>query len=154
MTQKAAASDYRATPYLSCRDAQAALDWYLNVFKATEIIRLADDAGTLMHAELRIGNAPVMLADEFPNMGYVSPMGLGGATAAVYVHVENVDEIFAAALENGATEILPVTDHFDGDRRGTLKDPFGHVWLLATKIEEVSFAEIENRFQKMMKGED
>jgi len=140
----------RATPYLSCRDAQSALDWYTKVFQSTELIRLADDSGKVMHAEILIGDAPVMLADEFPNMGYVSPLALEGSTVSIYVYVENVDEVFAAALENGATEVMPVTDHFDGDRRGTLKDPFGHIWLVATRIEDVSFAELKVRFQKMM----
>lgn len=140
----------RAMPYLSCRGAQVALDWYAKVFKATELIRLADESGKVMHAEIQIGDASVMLADEFPQMGYVSPLSLNGSTVSIYVRVENVDEVFAAALENGGTEVMPVTDHFDGDRRGTLKDPFGHIWLVATRIEDISLAEVEARFHKMM----
>ncbi|MEL6604847.1 MAG: VOC family protein [Cyanobacteria bacterium J06614_10] len=142
----------RATPYLSCRDARSALDWYAKVFGATELIRLADDTGKVMHAEIQIGDAAVMLADEFPQMGYVSPLALGGSTVSIYVRVDSVDNVFAAALENGAIEVMAVSDHFDGDRRGTLKDPFGHIWLVATRIEDVSLAEVETRFKKMMEG--
>ena len=111
----ATSSASRATAYLSCRGAQAALDWYAKVFKATELIRLADESGKVMHAEIQIGDASVMLADEFPQMGYVSPLSLNGSTVSIYVRVENVDEVFVAALDNGGIEVMPVTDHFDGD---------------------------------------
>ena len=142
----------RASPYLSCRNAQAALNWYAKVFDATELIRLADDTGKVMHAEIQIGGASVMLADEFPQMGYVSPLALNGSTVSIYVRVDDVDNVFSTALESGAIEVMPVSDHFDGDRRGTLKDPFGHIWLVATRIEGVSLAEVEKRFKKMMEG--
>lgn len=104
-----------------------------------------------MHAEIRIGNSPLMLADEFPDMGYRSPQSLGGSPVSILLYVENVDTLFSQAIAAGAKETMAVADQFDGDRRGTLTDPFGHVWLLATKKEDVSPEEMQKRFETMMK---
>jgi PhnB protein len=147
---KAVPDDYRATPYLICREAAAAIEWYRKVFDATEVVRLADPSEKVMHAEIRIGKAPLMVADEFPDMGYSSPESIGGSPVSILVYVENVDEIFSKAVKAGAEELMAVADQFDGDRRGTLKDPYGHIWLLARKIENVSITEMKARFQKMM----
>jgi PhnB protein len=138
------------TPYIIVNGASRAIDFYKAAFSATELVRLADLSGKVMHAEIRIGNATLMLADEFPEMGYRSPESLGGSPVLLLLYVEDVDAIFAKAVAGGATETMAVADQFDGDRRGTLTDPFGHVWLLATKEEEVSSEELRSRFAKMM----
>jgi len=150
MILKPFAEDYRATPYLICRNALAALAWYSKAFGATEIVRLQDPSGKIMHAEFRIGAAPIMIADEFPDMGYKSPESIGGSAVSIHVLVNNVDGFFSKALELGATEKMAVADQFDGERRGTLIDPYGHIWLLATRIENVSFPEMAERFRKIM----
>ncbi len=149
-TQAIPTTHSAATPYLIVNDAARAMDFYKQSFGATELVRLADSGGKLMHAELLIGSARLMLADEFPEMGYRSPQSLGGTPVSLLLYVEDVDAFFAKAIAGGATETMAIADQFDGDRRGTLTDPFGHVWLLATKKEEVSYAEMQRRFEKMM----
>lgn len=152
MTVKPVPDAYHtATPYLIVTDATSAIEFYKKVFGATELVRLADPTGKVMHAEIRIGNSTLMLADEFPDMGYRSPQSLGGSPVSILLYVENVDTLFSQAIAAGAKEMMPVADQFDGDRRGTLTDPFGHVWLLATKKEDVSAEEMRKRFDNMMK---
>jgi PhnB protein len=151
MTTHPIPAAYRTpTPYLIVNHAAKAIAFYVEAFGATELIRLADLSGKVMHAEIRIGGAPLMLADEFPDMGYRSPTSLGGSPVSVLLYVENVDAQFKAAIAAGAKETAPVEDQFDGDRRGTLTDPFGHVWLLATRKEDVSHEEMKKRFNTMM----
>jgi PhnB protein len=147
------AGDYRATPYLICRNAAEALDWYKEAFFAKEMIRMADSSGKIMHAEIRIGVAPLMIADEFPDMGYKSPESIGGSAVSIHVLVDDVDRVFSNAIKLGAKKVMAVSDQFDGERRGTLNDPYGHIWLLATRVEDVSFSEMSERFKKMMAGE-
>ena len=139
-----------ATPYLIVTDAIAAIDFYKAAFGATEYVRLADPSGKVMHAEIRVGDVPIMLADEFPDMGYRSPKTLGGSPVSILLYV---DDLFEAATASGATVTMPIQDQFDGDRRGTLTDPFGHVWLLATKKEEISLDELKRRFKAMLNPE-
>jgi PhnB protein len=139
-----------ATPYLIVNDAAAAIAFYKDAFGATEVVRLADPTGKVMHAEIRINNSPFMLADEFPDMGYRSPLTLGGSPVSIYLYVEDVDAQCARAIAAGAREVMPATDQFDGDRRGTLTDPFGHVWLLATRKETISFETMRERFEAML----
>ena len=154
MTVKPIPEAYRsATPYLIVTGAAGAIEWYKRAFGATEVVRLADPAGKVMHAEIRIGGLSLMLADEFPGMGYRSPHSLGGSPVSILLYVEDVDLLFGQALAAGGTETMAVADQFDGDRRGTLMDPFGHVWLLASKKEDVSPAELRKRFEQMMNGE-
>ncbi|MES1196551.1 MAG: VOC family protein [Steroidobacter sp.] len=142
---------YRAvTPYLIVKNAGSAIDFYKQVFDAREAVRLNGPDGKVMHAEIRIGDAPVMIADEFPDMGYVGPQSLGGSTVSLLLYVNDVDAVFKQALAAGAIEKMPVADQFDGDRRGTLADPFGHVWLLATRKEDISREEMQKRFEAMM----
>lgn len=144
--------EYLATPYLICRNASAAIEWYGKALGAVEAVRLADPSGKVMHAEIRIGKSPVMLADEFPEMGYKSPETIGGSPVSILVYVADADGIFGRALEAGAIGIEAVSEQFDGTRRGTLKDPFGHIWLLASRFETITFEEMQARFLKMMGG--
>lgn len=153
MTDNKIPEDYRATPYLICQNAGTALDWYGRAFHATEIIRLADNSGKIMHAEIRIGKSPVMLADEFPDMGYRGPVLIGGTPVLILIYLENVDETFNRAIRLGAKSLRPVSDQFDGDRRGTLVDPFGHIWIIASRNEVITDAEMKRRFEKLMVAE-
>lgn len=139
-----------AIPYIIVDNATRAIEFYKASFGATELVRLNDPSGKILHAELLIGNASLMLADEFPEMGYRSPKSIGGSPIALLLYVHDVDAFFATALAGGATETVALADQFDGDRRGTLTDPFGHVWLLATKQEKVSYEEMRKRFARMM----
>lgn len=143
-------NDYQtATPYLIVNDAPRAIAFYKEAFKATEIIRLTDPSGKIAHAEIRIGHAPIMLADE--QMGYRSPASLGGSPVSLLLYVEDADTLFAQAIASGAEELSPVSDQFYGDRMGSLKDPFGHIWSLATRVEEVPDQEVQKRFAAMFK---
>lgn len=138
------------TPYLMVRGAAAAIKWYAEALGASEVLRLEDASGHIMHAEIRIGDSPVMLADEFPDEGYVAPQTLGGSPVLLLVYVDDVDAVFERAIASGAVEKKPVSDQFDGDRRGSLVDPFGHIWLLASRLEEVSVDDMKKRFAKLM----
>ena len=138
------------TPYIIIKDADRAIEFYKASFGATELVRLADASGKIQHAEILIGSARLMLADEFPEMGYRSPKSLGGSPVSFLLYVTDVDAFVAKATAGGATETMAVADTFDGDRRGTLTDPFGHVWLLASKREDVSYEELRSRFSRMM----
>ena len=152
MAVKPISNDYcTAIPYFIVNHAASAIEFYKKAFGATERVRLRDPTGKIMHAEIRIGNSSLMLADEFPDMGYRSPQSLGGSPVSILLYVENVDMLFSQAIAAGAKETMAVSDQFDGDRRGTLTDPFGHVWLLATKKEDVSPEEMQKRFETMMK---
>jgi PhnB protein len=142
---------YRAaTPYIIVDGADRAIDFYKASFGATELVRLTDASGKIQHAELLIGSARLMLADEFPEMGYCSPKSLGGSPISLLLYVTDVDVFFAKAIAGGATETMAVADTFDGDRRGSLTDPFGHTWLLATKREAITYEEMQRRFAEMM----
>jgi len=139
------------TPYLIARDAAKAIEFYTRALGASEIYRLADASGKVGHAELSLGDSRFMLADEFPEMGAVAPQG-ESHSVSLLVYVTDVDAAFRRALEAGATELRPVADQFYGDRAGTLKDPFGHQWTLATQVEDVSPAEMQRRFEELTKG--
>ncbi|MBE9031343.1 VOC family protein [filamentous cyanobacterium LEGE 11480] len=139
-----------AIPYLVVRDAKAAIAFYQTAFGTTEHVRLASPDGKIMHAEIRLGDAAIMLADEFPDMGYNSPQAVGGTTVSIVLYVDDVDALFERAIAAGATVTMPLQDQFDGDRRGSLTDPFGHRWLLASKKEAISVDELQRRFQQML----
>ncbi len=137
---------HSVTPYLIVDDAKAAIDFYTRAFGATEKFRLpmGDRIG---HAEILIGDSHVMLADEFPDMGHLGPKARGGTTVSLMVYVEDVDSAFKQAIEAGGKEERPVENQFWGDRMGTLSDPFGHKWTLATTVEEVGEAELQDRMK-------
>jgi PhnB protein len=139
-----------ATPYLIVRGATDAIAFYKKALGATEVVRLADPSGKVMHAELLINHSRFMLADEFPDMGYRSPQSYGGSPVSFLLYVGDVDALFAQMIAAGAKETMAVADQFDGDRRGTVTDPFGHVWLLASRKEEISKEEMRRRFDAMM----
>lgn len=152
MAVKAIPDGYRSvTPYLIVRGAARAIDFYKLAFRATERLRLNRGEGKIAHAEITIGDSIVMLADEVPEMGAISPETLGGVAGSLLIYLENVDEQFARALAAGAEVKRPVADQFYGDRSGTLIDPFGHVWTLATHTQEVSPEEMDRRFAEMLK---
>lgn len=136
---------HSVTPYLSIKGAAAAIDYYKQVFGATELFRMAGPDGKIGHAEIKIGDSPIMLADEFPEMEFVSPKTLGGSPVGLMIYVDDVDAMYTQAINAGAQEIKPLQNQFYGDRSGTLKDPFGHVWTVATHIEDVPPEEMEQR---------
>jgi PhnB protein len=133
------------TPYLIVKGAGAALDFYAKAFGATELSRMADASGRVGHAEMRIGDSPFMLADEFHEMGAVAPPAGAGHSVSFLVYVPDADAAFARAIAAGARAVRPVQDQFYGDRSGTLEDPFGHQWTIATHVEDVSPEEMERR---------
>jgi PhnB protein len=149
MVQAIPTGYHSVTPYLIVKNAAAALEFYKKAFGAVELMRFPGPGGKLMHAEVKIGDSPVMLADEMPDGGYVGPQTLGGAAVSMMVYVENVDARFAQAVAAGATVKRPVEDQFYGDRTGTLVDPFGHVWSIGTHKEDVSMEEMQRRMAKM-----
>jgi PhnB protein len=138
-----------AVPYLAVRNAKAAIDFYKSVFGATEISRLADADGKIAHAEIKIGNSLIFLADESLEFGRPSPESLGGSPVRMSMHVENVDAFVEKALAAGAKLLLPVKDTFYGYRSGRIADPFGHVWIVSTRTEEVSASEVQRRLDAM-----
>jgi len=141
--------DYRgATPYLCVSGAAKAIDFYTRAFGAKEHMRMQQPDGRIGHAEVRIGDAAVMLADEFPEMGFRSPQALGGSPVNIVIYVENVDALVKRAVLAGATLTRPVADQFYGDRVGVLKDPFGHSWSFASRIEDLSQEEMLRRAPK------
>jgi uncharacterized glyoxalase superfamily protein PhnB len=134
-------------PYLCVRGAAAAIDFYTRVFGAQETLRLAEPGGRVAHAELKLGPATLMLADEFPEYGILSPLSFGGSGTTMHLHVRNVDTLAALAVAAGATIVREPTDQGHGERQCRLRDPFGHEWLLGHEIEKVSSEEIQRRFQ-------
>ena len=136
---------HSVTPYLSVKGAAKAIDYYKQVFGATELFRMPGPDGKIGHAEIKIGNSPIMLADEFPEMEFVSPQTLGGTPVGIMIYVDDVDTMYNQAIEQGGTEVKPLQDQFYGDRSGTLRDPFGHVWTVATHVEDVTPEELQKR---------
>jgi PhnB protein len=137
------------TPYLIASSAAQALAFYVRAFDATERLRLTTPDGRVAHAELLVAGELVMLADEFPEHGYVSPARLGGSAVSIYLRVPDVDAVHTRALASGARERMAPADQFDGDRRSAIVDPFGHVWLVATRHEDVAVEEVVRRFQRL-----
>jgi PhnB protein len=134
-----------ATPYLCIQGAAAAIDFYKTAFGATETMRMAGPDGKIGHAEIQIGKARLMLADEHPEIGFLSPRTLGGSPVTIHIYVEDVDALAAQAAAAGAKVMRAVADQFYGDRAGQFEDPFGHVWYFATHKEDLSPEEIQKR---------
>ncbi len=140
------------TPYLHVPSAAAAIEFYVEAFEAVETMRLTMPGGAIGHAEVKIGDSAIMMADENPQWGNKSPKTLGGATGGYMIYVDDVDAAFAKAIAAGATMLRPVMDQFYGDRSGTVTDPFGHNWTLATHIEDVPVSEMQSRMDAWMSG--
>ncbi len=130
---------------LAIDGAAAAIDFYTSVFDATERGRLPAPGGKVGHAEIAIGDSIVMLADEFPEMGFRSPQSLGGSPVAIHLYVEDVDGVVGQAVAAGAKLVKEVKDQFYGDRNGSIEDPFGHVWYVSTHKEDITPEEMEKR---------
>jgi PhnB protein len=139
---------HTATPYLTLNDAARAIDFYKRAFGAQEVMRMNGPGGKIGHAEIKIGDSIIMLADEMPGSGSRSPQSLSGTTAGIFLYVENADAVFNQAVSAGAKVEAPLADMFWGDRFGSLKDPFGHSWSVATHKEDVAPAEMSKRMQE------
>jgi uncharacterized glyoxalase superfamily protein PhnB len=137
--------------YLRVHDAAAAIDFYQRAFGAQEMFRLTEPSGRIGHAELRIGPAMVMLSDEYPEYQFHGPRTLGGTTFSIHLHVDDADQLMARAVAAGATMLRPLKDQFYGERSGSVRDPFGHEWLLGHEIEKVSPEEMQRRYTAMLK---
>ena len=142
---------HTATPYLIVKGAANAIDFYKKAFGARELMRHAEPSGKVGHAEIKIGNSPIMLADEYPDMGFRAPQSAGGSGTGILLYVEDVDTWFARAIAAGGKELRPVKDQFYGDRSGFLSDPFGHKWGIATHKEDLSPDEIRKRHSAQAK---
>ncbi|MCG3138227.1 MAG: hypothetical protein HJJLKODD_02088 [Phycisphaerae bacterium] len=142
---------HSVTPYLIIKGAAQAIEFYQSAFGAREKFRMPGAEGQVQHAEICIGDSVIMLADEFPNMEIYSPTHFGGTSVGLLIYVPDVDAQFKKALAAGARELKPVQVQFYGDRSGTLLDPFGHKWTLATHIEDVSAEQMDKRMQAMAK---
>jgi PhnB protein len=140
---------HNATPYLIIKGAARAIDFYKQVFGATELMRFPGPGGAIGHAEIKIGDSPIMLADEAPQMGYRSPQSIGGTPVSLMLYVQDVDKVVDRAVKAGARLERPVADQFYGDRNGTIQDPFGHVWTIGTHREDVSLEEMQRRAAAM-----
>jgi PhnB protein len=151
MAVKAIPEGYHSvTPYLIIKGAAAALDFYSKAFGAKELFRFPMPDGQIAHAEMKIGDSHIMLADEphdevHQQMGHKAPKSLGGTTMGIMLYVEDVDAVAKKAVAAGAKEVRPVVDQFYGDRSGTFLDPFGHVWTIGTHKEDVSIEEMQRR---------
>jgi PhnB protein len=143
---------HSVTPYLIVHDAAAALDFYKKAFGAVETVRMPSPGGKVGHAEIRIGDSVVMLADEFPEMQHKSARTMGGSPISLMIYVEDVDARVAQAVAAGGKLVRPVADQFYGDRTGGVDDPFGYHWYLATHVEDVPPDELKKRAQKAMGG--
>ena len=138
------------TPYLAVEDAAEAIEYYKKAFGAKERVRMDAPGGKIGHAELEIGDSLVMLADPFPQASTRPPKELGGTTASVFLYVEDVDAVVKQAVDAGATVTMEVADQFWGDRFGSITDPFGHLWSIATHVEDVPPEEMADRAKEAM----
>jgi PhnB protein len=136
---------HTATPYLIVKGAARAMDFYQQAFGATEVLRMDGPGGKIMHAEVKIGDSMIMLADEFPEMDALSPQTVGGTPISLMLYLEDCDAVVARAVSAGAKLLRPVQNQFYGDRSGTIADPFGHKWTIATHLEDLTPEEIRKR---------
>jgi PhnB protein len=141
---------HSVTPYLSVDDAAEAIEYYKKAFGAKERARMDAPGGKIGHAELEIGDSLVMLSDPFPQATTRTPKELGGTSASIFMYVEDVDAVVKQAVDAGATITMEVADQFWGDRFGTVQDPFGHLWSIATHVEDVPPEEMAERAKEAM----
>lgn len=146
MAVKPIPEDYQTvTPYLAVDDAAQAIEYYKKAFGATELVRMDAPGGAIGHAELQIGDSRVMLADPFPQASTKPPKELGGTSVSIFMYVEDVDAFVKQAVDAGATVLMEPADQFWGDRLGTIQDPFGHAWSIASHVEDLTPEEIAER---------
>jgi PhnB protein len=138
------------TPYLAVENATEAIDFYQRAFGAQERVRMDGPQGSIMHAELQIGDSMIMLSDPFPQASTKTPKELGGTTISIFAYVEDIDSVYKQAIDAGASSLMEPDDMFWGDRFGSVQDPFGHSWTIATHVEDVSPEEIEKRSEEFM----
>jgi len=144
---------HTVTPYLITKSAAEAIEFYKTAFGATELMRVpGGEDGKIGHAELKIGDSTIMMADEHVEMNALAPQSPGSSGVGFCLYVENVDEVFQRAVDNGAQIQRPLADQFYGDRTGTVQAPYGHVWKISTHIEDVTPEEIERRLKEMQQG--
>jgi PhnB protein len=141
---------HTVTPYLVLDDASGAIEFYKKAFGAQEIMRMQGPPGKIAHAEIKIGDSPIMISDEMPGASDRSPKSLGGSGVGIFLYVDNIDSVFNQAVSAGAKSEMPPEDMFWGDRFGKLVDPFGHRWALATHIEDVAPQDMEKRGKEAM----
>jgi PhnB protein len=139
------------TPYLTVRDAKKAIDFYKKAFGAEELVVMPGPNGMTMHAQIKIGDSMIFLADEWPEVDSLGPESRGGATSSIMLYVDDVDKWFDKAVKAGCTVKMPVSDQFWGDRFGKLADPFGHLWAIATHVEDLSGEEVKARSEAAIK---
>ena len=140
---------HTVTPYVTVKGAADAIEFYKRAFGAREIFRWSDPDGRIRHAEVVIGDSPIMLTDEAPEFGMSGPQTPGSSPVHIFLYVEDADAVFDRAVAAGATELMPVEDSGDGDRRGGVTDPFGHVWYVATHVEDISREDLQKRYDNV-----
>lgn len=138
-------------PYLRLKEAARAIEFYRAAFGAKEKFRLTEPSGRIGHAELELGSMTLMLSDEYPELGFTGPQTLGGTSMSIHLHVDDADALIARAVEAGASVLRPAADHFYGERSGTVRDPFGHEWMIGHEIEKVTPAEMQRRYDELMR---
>jgi uncharacterized glyoxalase superfamily protein PhnB len=142
-------------PYLRVRQASEAIAFYQRVFGAKEKMRLTEPSGRVGHAELDFGGTVLMLSDEYPELGFRGPQSIGAVTSSIHLHVDDADALIQQALDAGAELVRPAQDHFYGERSGTVRDPFGHEWMIGHNIEQVTPEEMQRRYDAMFaEGEE
>ena len=142
---------HTATPSLVVSDAAKAIEFYKKAFGAEERMQMPGPGGKIIHAEIKIGPSTVMLSDEYPEHGIKGPRTLGGTSFAIHLHVADVDQAFEKAVAAGAVVVRPLKDQFYGERSGTVRDPYGHEWLLGGHLETVSAEEMQRRYTALFK---
>lgn len=140
---------HTATPYLTVKGCGQAIDYYKKAFNAQEVVRMAD-GDRIMHAEIKIGDSMIMLAEEFPGQGQKSPASLGGTATSVFLYITDVDKVYKSAIDAGGKSDMAPENMFWGDRFAKLTDPFGHAWAMATHVEDVTPDEMKKRQQAWM----
>ncbi len=143
---------HTATPHLVVSDAAAAIEFYQKAFGAEEVSRMPGPEGKIMHAAIRIGDSPVMLNDEFPDMGTVGPKAIGGTAVTIHLYVKDADAVWDSATKAGAKVVVPIDDMFWGDRYGVIEDPFGHRWSIATHTQDLTPEQVMDGAQKAFGG--
>ncbi len=143
---------HTVTPHLVVVDAAAAIEFYQKAFGAEEVSRMPGPEGKIMHAAIRIGDSPVMLNDEFPDMGTVGPKAIGGTAVTIHLYVKDADAVWDSATKAGAKVVVPIDDMFWGDRYGVIEDPFGHRWSIATHTQDLTPEQVMEGAQKACGG--